>query len=117
MRNRAKCRLCGDILESFHEHDRVECGCGEITISGGQVRYEVAYRNIENLLRLDDNDNEIAVRMNAAQERREHLLYSLKNYTAYEKNGDDAELVQKKEFVTALEIIYELFRGMNGQIK
>lgn len=35
-RNRAKCRLCGDVIESKHRHDFVVCKCGSIFIDGGQ---------------------------------------------------------------------------------
>lgn len=35
IRNRAKCRLCGDIIESKHRHDLVACKCGAIFIDGG----------------------------------------------------------------------------------
>lgn len=35
IRNAAKCRLCGDIIES-NNSDRIEtCQCGEISVSGG----------------------------------------------------------------------------------
>ena len=34
--NKAKCRLCGDIIESKHRHDYVECKCGEISVDGGK---------------------------------------------------------------------------------
>lgn len=61
MRNRAKCKACNEILESFHEFDYVSCKCGEIGISGGLVRYEVSARNPENFLRVDDDGHEIPV--------------------------------------------------------
>ena len=64
MRNRAKCKLCGSILESFHRYDYVSCKCDEIAISGGQDKLEVYYKNIDNLLRLDDEDNVIVVEEN-----------------------------------------------------
>jgi hypothetical protein len=114
MRNRAKCRLCGDILESFHEHDRVECSCGEIAISGGTVRYELAYRNLDNFLRLDDNDQETPVKseigVSSPEERRDHLLYSLKTYIEYEGNGDQTRPIQMYEFRTLLQIIYDILK-------
>lgn len=49
------------IIESFHEHDRVECKCGEISISGGNTKYITAARDYANFLRVDENDNEIRV--------------------------------------------------------
>lgn len=34
-RNRARCRQCGDIIESTHRHHRVKCRCGTIELDGG----------------------------------------------------------------------------------
>ena len=34
-KNKAKCRKCGDIVESKHVHDFVACGCGAIFVDGG----------------------------------------------------------------------------------
>lgn len=33
--NKAKCLACGDIIESRHRHDFVECSCGAIFVDGG----------------------------------------------------------------------------------
>jgi hypothetical protein len=63
MRNRAKCKKCGDILESFHRTDLVACSCGEISIYGGQVAFECAAKNWNNFLRVNDEDTEICVRV------------------------------------------------------
>ena len=35
IRNRAKCKKCGDIIESKFRHDFVECSCGCIFVDGG----------------------------------------------------------------------------------
>lgn len=35
IRNRARCKKCGDIIESKYRHDFVECKCGSIFIDGG----------------------------------------------------------------------------------
>lgn len=35
--NRAKCTLCGDVIESRNETDYVYCKCGSIAVSGGHV--------------------------------------------------------------------------------
>ena len=63
MRNRAKCKLCKEILESFHEFDYVSCTCGEISISGGQQKLEVFAKDFANFIRVDDSDHEIAVKV------------------------------------------------------
>lgn len=63
MRNRAKCKLCKQILESFTINDLVECNCGEISISGGLNNLYCSAKNWENFLRVDDEGNEIVVRV------------------------------------------------------
>lgn len=59
MKNRAKCKLCGEILESFHRTDFVTCKCGEISIDGGDWYFKCAAKNWDNFLRVDDMGNEI----------------------------------------------------------
>mgnify|MGYP000872965354 FL=1 len=34
--NKARCRLCGAIIESKHRHDFVQCPCGNIAVDGGR---------------------------------------------------------------------------------
>jgi hypothetical protein len=36
LKNKCKCRKCGDIIESKHRHDFVSCGCGAIFTDGGK---------------------------------------------------------------------------------
>ena len=61
MKNRAKCKLCGDIIESLHRHDYVKCSCDEIAVDGGNDYFRASARNWENFLRLDDEGNEVLV--------------------------------------------------------
>ena len=35
LRNIAKCKKCGDIIESKHRHDFVQCSCRSIFVDGG----------------------------------------------------------------------------------
>jgi len=35
-RNRAKCKKCGDVIESEYRHDFVTCTCGAISVDGGK---------------------------------------------------------------------------------
>lgn len=71
MKNRAKCKLCNDVLESFHTYDYVTCKCGEISISGGLDRLECSAKNWGNFLRIDENGNEIIVKVQGADEAKE----------------------------------------------
>lgn len=61
MRNRAKCRLCNEIIESFHRGDYVSCKCDEIAVSGGNEKLEVFAKNWANFMRVDDEGNEIII--------------------------------------------------------
>ncbi len=58
MKNRAKCKLCSSIIESFHSTDWVECKCGEIIVGGGDAM-NCAAKDWGNFLRIDDEGNEI----------------------------------------------------------
>ena len=35
IRNRAKCLICGDIIESVYRHDFKWCSCGNLAVDGG----------------------------------------------------------------------------------
>lgn len=63
MRNRAKCKLCQEIIESMHRHDYVKCKCGEIFVDGGNDYLKAGATNWENFLRVDDEGNEIIVQV------------------------------------------------------
>ena len=36
IRNRIKCNLCGDVIESTYCHDFVMCKCGKVAVDGGK---------------------------------------------------------------------------------
>jgi len=57
VRNRAKCLLCGDIIESKYRHDFVKCSCGEIFVDGGNEYWRAGAGNFKNFDRLDNNGN------------------------------------------------------------
>lgn len=63
VKNRAKCKLCQSIIESFHSTDYVSCKCGEISIDGGDSYCRALAKNWENFLRVDDEGNEIEVKV------------------------------------------------------
>ncbi|WPZ37261.1 hypothetical protein T8K17_25630 (plasmid) [Thalassobaculum sp. OXR-137] len=46
-RNAARCLRCGDIIESKHTHDYVECSCGNIAVDGGPSYNRMAGRGLE----------------------------------------------------------------------
>lgn len=59
MRNRAKCKLCGDVIESFHREDFVTCKCESIALSGGNDYFGCYAKDWSNFIRIDDDNNEI----------------------------------------------------------
>jgi hypothetical protein len=63
MRNRAKCKLCKDEIESLTLHDYVSCSCGEISIDGGSQHLGCHAKDFGNFLRLDDDGRELPVKL------------------------------------------------------
>jgi len=39
IRNRARCKKCGDVIESKYRHDFVSCKCGAIFVDGGNAYF------------------------------------------------------------------------------
>jgi hypothetical protein len=131
MRNRAKCRLCGDILESFHEFDRVDCKCDEIGISGGNIRPDVFYKNKENFIRVYDNEEVPIIEIKKGDpmpEKRseppqksdeeiiggmsnEDLLFSLERQIEYAKNEQPTENVMVFQFWMTVNLIYQILKA------
>lgn len=60
IRNRCKCKKCGDIIESKDRHDYVECKCGAIFTDGG-LDYVRRGGNVEDI---EDMSEFINVRNN-----------------------------------------------------
>lgn len=58
LKNKAKCLLCKETIESYHRYDYVTCKCGEISISGGQDKFEASAKDWDNFVRFDENGNE-----------------------------------------------------------
>ena len=72
MRNRAKCKLCSSVIESYHRYDEVSCKSGEINISGGNNVLECGAKNWDNFVRVDDFGNEILVKVEGESKPVEH---------------------------------------------
>ena len=52
--NKAKCKLCGDIVESKYRHDYVKCSCGEISVDGGKDYLRRRAKKVKNLIELSE---------------------------------------------------------------
>jgi hypothetical protein len=63
MRNRAKCKKCQTVIESFFRQDFVKCSCGEIYVDGGTDFMKCGATDFSNFLRVDDEGNEIVVKV------------------------------------------------------
>lgn len=96
MKNRAKCKLCQTIIESFHSTDLVLCQCGEISVDGGDAM-RCAAKNWDNFLRVDDNGKEYPVKVQEYSEE------------AFLENKSKPQT--KKEL---LDMIQEMNRTLNG---
>jgi hypothetical protein len=68
MKNRAKCKKCLSIIESFHRTDYVTCKCNEISVYGGPDLMQCGAVDWENFVRVDDVGNEIAVKLKEMQQ-------------------------------------------------
>ena len=115
MRNRAKCKLCNSIIESFHSTDLVLCKCGEIEVDGGDA-LRCRAKDWNNFLRVDDQGNEIRVTLsNGASVEKELSTYLNESSKPHKADLLDAlkELIKtyqslpqhaKNSFVTNQEI-------------
>lgn len=36
LKNKVKCKVCGNIIESKYRHDYVICDCGKVGVDGGK---------------------------------------------------------------------------------
>lgn len=99
MKNRAKCKLCNDIIESFHRHDYVTCKCGKIAIDGGPEYYKASAKDFKNFLRVDDEGNEIEITF---QEKNDELV----------KAEEPIVKPTKKELLRTLEEMVKTFNDL-----
>lgn len=49
LRNRCRCRLCGDIIESRARHALVRCKCGAIFTDGGKAYIRRGARDLSDI--------------------------------------------------------------------
>jgi hypothetical protein len=71
MRNKAKCKLCNWVIESFFYGDNVFCKCGEIAVMDGAALRTWA-NNYDNFLRVDDEGNGIIVKYETKDSSKEN---------------------------------------------
>ncbi|CAB4164478.1 hypothetical protein UFOVP816_37 [uncultured Caudovirales phage] len=66
MKNRAKCKKCQSIIESFYDDDFVTCKCSAIYVDGGNAM-RCGADSWDNFLRVDDNGNEIVPKIQSKE--------------------------------------------------
>jgi len=59
VKNKAQCKLCGDVIESKHGHDFKSCKCGEIMVDGGKNYLKRSAKDFNNLIELSDTYDEV----------------------------------------------------------
>lgn len=47
IKNRAKCLICGDVIESKYTHDFQTCSCGNLSVDGGADYCRITAKQIE----------------------------------------------------------------------
>ena len=54
IRNRIRCRYCGDIIESHTTHDLKTCSCGSVSVDGGHDYLRRVFKRKEDFEELSD---------------------------------------------------------------
>jgi len=128
MRNRAKCRKCGSVIESFHPTDFILCKCEEIAVDGGEALRCYA-RDWGNFLRVDDEGNEIVPTIRNIDNPSDEEPHYNDNSEALEalKLMIDSYLKLPQEvmmhpatnadFCNVMMIVYQALRGKNEEKK
>ena len=64
--NKAQCKICKSIIESFHVHDFKTCDCGAISVDGGSEYFRfsgdsdsiISLCGYKHFIRLNTDDND-----------------------------------------------------------
>lgn len=54
IRNRARCKCCGDIIESRYTHEYVKCSCQAIAVDGGTEYIRRCFKDDESVELLEE---------------------------------------------------------------
>ncbi len=60
IRNRIKCKKCGEIIESISTHDFKFCKCGAVAVDGGKeyLRRDGNREDYEEMIEYEEDDEE-----------------------------------------------------------
>jgi len=56
IKNKARCRKCGDIIESKYRHDFVSCKCGAIFVDGGHSYLRRGAKDLKDIEELSEEE-------------------------------------------------------------
>ena len=62
MKNKAKCKLCKSVIESFFADDYIECKCGEIALHGGMAM-KCSAKSWDNFIRVQEDGKEVPIKV------------------------------------------------------
>lgn len=58
VRNRIKCKKCGEIIESTSRHDFKFCKCGAVAVDGGKDYLRRVGKDYEELVEYEGSDDD-----------------------------------------------------------
>lgn len=118
MRNRAKCKLCNDVIEGNDSNEFVFCKCKHIGVMGISDPYKCLVTDWDNFIRIDDEDREVIPKIVEPQEpiitpeeKKDRLLAMFKGLIdSYESLPSHAKLnpITHYDMQSALFIMYEI---------
>lgn len=123
--NRAKCKNCGDVIESRYTHNYVRCSCGSISVDGGREYLKRGFLDCdaieemsvtigEVILEISEDDGGLEVTLRVEEDAKEELaskaIKGMQNLIDHAKVTNN--IVFKYEFVPYQEQDYRLsFKG------
>ena len=55
IKNAIQCKLCGEVIESKHVHDFVQCKCGACAVDGGHDYLRRCFRDKDSYIDLSES--------------------------------------------------------------
>jgi len=126
MKNRAKCKLCNTVIESFHSEHIDICACGQISVQGGDS-LRCGAKDWSNFMRIDDQGNEIIVKVEnddvkpldipSSKPTKEELLSMLDDIIKNIENLPPRAMttgITHYDFASALLLLSSIFRSIDN---
>ena len=107
-RNAARCKCCGDVIESRHVHDFVSCKCGAIFVDGG---LEYLRRGAKDLNLIEDLSENISDKLSKIISKFVNRPVRCKDHTIEIFCADAKEQLVLLRELRLLCQLFELFMG------